>query len=183
MPELDAPTVRLHAEWLDAHEEWGPGAHEDGFGLRPSDDVGSAAGFAVWVERLLNQSDPVKATAMGRVPCTFRWVVEDSRALGGIALRHGLDDKVLRIGHIGYGIRPSARGRGLATWALGPGTDAERGPRPRLGPCAACVRGGQPRVGEDDRTARRCPRGCPRGRARRFSPLLDHAVTTARIHA
>ncbi|WP_051027533.1 GNAT family N-acetyltransferase [Nocardia higoensis] len=24
-----------------------------------------------------------------------------------------------RVGHIGYGIRPSARGRGLATWALG----------------------------------------------------------------
>ena len=39
--------------------------------------------------------------------------------LGGIALRHGTDDTVLRLGHVGYGIRPSARGRGLATWALG----------------------------------------------------------------
>ena len=35
--------------------------------------------------------------------------------LGGIALRHELSD----LGHIGYGIRPSARRRGLATWALG----------------------------------------------------------------
>jgi predicted acetyltransferase len=36
--------------------------------------------------------------------------------LGGIALRHYFDD---RFGHIGYGIRPSARRRGLASWALG----------------------------------------------------------------
>lgn len=38
--------------------------------------------------------------------------------LGGIALRPFTNDDVLRTGHIGYGIRPSARGRCLATWAL-----------------------------------------------------------------
>ena len=36
--------------------------------------------------------------------------------LGGIALRHTFDDD---LGHIGYGVRPSARRRGLASWALG----------------------------------------------------------------
>lgn len=35
--------------------------------------------------------------------------------LGGIALRHELID----LGYVGYGTRPSARRRGLATWALG----------------------------------------------------------------
>jgi predicted acetyltransferase len=39
--------------------------------------------------------------------------------VGGIALRHGFDDFVQWAGHIGFGIRPSARGRGLATWAIG----------------------------------------------------------------
>ncbi|WP_354670609.1 GNAT family N-acetyltransferase [Amycolatopsis solani] len=39
--------------------------------------------------------------------------------LGGIALRHGFDDFIRRYGHIGYGIRPSARGGGVASWALG----------------------------------------------------------------
>ncbi|MGC5019314.1 hypothetical protein [Micromonospora sp. DT47] len=29
MPELVAPTVRLHAAWLEARDEWGPGALED----------------------------------------------------------------------------------------------------------------------------------------------------------
>ncbi|WCN84150.1 hypothetical protein [Micromonospora sp. LH3U1] len=45
MPELVAPTVHLHAAWLEAHDEWGPGLHEDGFGLRSTDEVRSPEGF------------------------------------------------------------------------------------------------------------------------------------------
>ncbi|WP_229400679.1 GNAT family N-acetyltransferase [Micromonospora okii] len=119
MPELVAPTVRLHAAWLAAHREWGPGLHEDGFGLSPSDDVCSPAGFAAWVARLTGQSDPTEPLENGRVRCTYRWIVEDDQVLGGIALRHELNDRLRQLGHIGYGIRPSARRRGLATWALG----------------------------------------------------------------
>ncbi|MFF0253458.1 GNAT family N-acetyltransferase [Micromonospora zamorensis] len=120
MPDLLAPTVRLHAAWLEAHDEWGPGLHEDGFGLRSTDEVRSAEGFAAWVTRLADQSDPATPLDAARVPCTYRWIVEDDRVLGGIALRHELNDYLLRVaGHIGYGIRPSARRRGLATWALG----------------------------------------------------------------
>jgi hypothetical protein len=52
MPELIPPTARLRAAWLEAHAEWGPGQHEDGFGLRPSDEVRSRAGFAAWLARL-----------------------------------------------------------------------------------------------------------------------------------
>jgi predicted acetyltransferase len=105
--ELIAPTARLHAEWLAARAEWGPGLHEDGFGLLEADDVEPSAGFADWVARL------------GAEPgCTYRWIVEGERVLGGIALRHGDTDYVRWAGHIGYGIRPSARRRGLASWAL-----------------------------------------------------------------
>ncbi|MDG9673526.1 GNAT family N-acetyltransferase [Micromonospora sp. DH14] len=120
MPELVAPTVRLHAAWLEAHDEWGPGLHEDGFGLQSTDEVRSSDGFAAWVTRLADRSDPEDPQDAGRVRCTYRWIVEDDRVLGGIALRHRPDDHLLRVaGHIGYGIRPSARRRGLATWALG----------------------------------------------------------------
>lgn len=126
MPELVAPTVRLHAAWLAAHREWGPGLHEDGFGLRPSDEVTSPAGFAAWVARLTDQSDPAKPLD-GRVRCTYRWIVEGDEVLGGIALRHELDDFLLRVGgHIGYGVRPSARRRGIASWALGRMLDEAR---------------------------------------------------------
>ncbi|MFR9779153.1 GNAT family N-acetyltransferase [Micromonospora sp. MS34] len=127
MPELVAPTVGLHAAWLGAHAEWGPGVHEDGFGLRPTDEVGPPAGFAAWVARLTDQSDPAKPLDADRVHCTYRWIVEDDRVLGGIALRHELNDRLLHGGgHIGYGIRPSARRRGLATWALGRMLDEAR---------------------------------------------------------
>lgn len=47
------------------------------------------------------------------------WIVEADAVLGGIALRTVTNDKVLRLGHVGYGIRPSARSRGIATWAVG----------------------------------------------------------------
>lgn len=109
VPELIGPTARLHAAWLEAHEEWGPGVHEDGFGLEPEDEVGSASGFADWVAR------PACRERAGRAGCTCRWIVEDGRVLGGIASRHEPGP----FGDIGYGVRPSARGRGLATWALG----------------------------------------------------------------
>lgn len=117
MPELTAPTARLHAAWLEAHAEWGPGLHEDGFGLLPTDEVDSPAGFAAWIERLNDDS--------GR--CTYRWIVEGGRVLGGIALRHEFNDFVQWAGHVGYGIRPSARRGGLATWALGRIVEEARG--------------------------------------------------------
>ena len=60
MLELVLPTTRLHAAFLDCHDEWGRGLHEDGFGL-------------------------------------------------------GDDD----VGHIAFGVRPPARRRGVASWALG----------------------------------------------------------------
>ncbi|GAB4584344.1 GNAT family N-acetyltransferase [Nocardia sp. IFM 10818] len=111
MPELIAPTADLHAAWLAAHREWGPGLHEDGFGLRPADEVDSFAGFTAWITRLTEDAQSAV--------CTYRWIVDGEQVLGGIALRHGFGDFVQHAGHIGYGIRPSARRRGLATWALG----------------------------------------------------------------
>src|SRR3954447_4029356 len=59
---------------------------------------------------------PGRGTLPGRKHGSPRWIVEDGRVLGGIALRHIFDDD---IGHIRYGVRPSARRRGLAGWALG----------------------------------------------------------------
>lgn len=114
MFDLVHPTVRLYPGWLDAHHEWGTGFHEDGFGLLPTDKVESSIGFATWIERLTHSS-----RQDGAISCEYRWVVEGDRVLGGIALRYGEDDVVSRLGNVGYGIRPSARRRGVATWALG----------------------------------------------------------------
>jgi predicted acetyltransferase len=149
MPELIAPTTRLHTAWLEARREWGPGLHEDGFGLTLGDEVDSPEGFAAWVARLSASDSRAGEQAEGdaghesgpdgaadksakvqrdhRAPCIYRWIVEDGRVLGAIVLRLGPAELVERLGHIGYGVRPSARRRGLATWALGRMLDEARG--------------------------------------------------------
>lgn len=111
MPELVEPTVGLRGAWLEAHLEWGPGYHEDGFGIRATDDVVTPEGFGSSVARL---------TAHDRGPgvTVYRWIVDGDRVLGGIVLRHG-HPREDEVGHIGFGLRASARGRGVATWALG----------------------------------------------------------------
>jgi predicted acetyltransferase len=107
--ELIPPSLSLHAAFLESHHEWGPGEHEDGFGLEASDDVESPEGFAAWVTAL----------SAGEGRCTYRWIIDNDRIVGAIALRHETNDFTMRLGHIGYGIRPSARRHGLASWALG----------------------------------------------------------------
>lgn len=123
MASLILPTTRLHAAFLDCRDEWGPGVHEDGFGLNPDDDVDSPEGFAAWVNKRTRYVHPAGAPCPDEPHGTPRWIVEDGRILGAIGLRHHFDD---RTGHIGYGLRPSARGRGLMAWALGQMLDEAR---------------------------------------------------------
>ncbi len=54
------------------------------------------------------------------VPHTTCWLVrEDGRVLGAVNIRHYLNDRLRNSGgHIGYGIRPSERGKGYATEQL-----------------------------------------------------------------
>ncbi|WP_433825211.1 GNAT family N-acetyltransferase [Actinoplanes sp. CA-015351] len=119
MPELITPTVRLHEAWLESRDEWGRGVHQPGSGLRLTDDPDTHAGFAAWTRRLVSEEDPAVTPEAGWVNCSYRWVVEDDRVLGAISLRHVLNDFLLNAGgHIGYGIRPSARRRGLASFAV-----------------------------------------------------------------
>lgn len=42
MLELVEPTPRMMRQWHEAYAEWGPGAHEDGFGLLPTADVATS---------------------------------------------------------------------------------------------------------------------------------------------
>lgn len=119
MAELIYPTVRLRDSWLAARDEWGSGIVQPGAGLHPADDVDSVEGFSVWIRRLTDEGNTAVAPSEGRVHADYWWIVEETTYLGAITLRHGLNDFLLRAGgHIGYGLRPSARGQGLAAWAL-----------------------------------------------------------------
>jgi predicted acetyltransferase len=55
----------------------------------------------------------------GFVPCSFFVGVVDGEVVGRLSLRHELNDFLSKYGgHIGYGVRPSMRGRGYATQML-----------------------------------------------------------------
>ncbi|MGW6200604.1 GNAT family N-acetyltransferase [Kribbella sp. NPDC055110] len=126
MPELIEPTVDLRDSWMESASEWGE-AHQDGAGLWEADDLNTIDGFAAWTQRLREQSDDSIPITPERVPATYWWIVDGITYLGAITLRHALNEKLLEGGgHIGYGVRPSARGRGLATWALGAVLDRAR---------------------------------------------------------
>ena len=117
---LVEPGAALHASWVESMREFGDavlhGYSTFGFEV---DELATSAGFERWLERERLQNE---RGLDGFVPATAWWIVDDSepeRVLGSIHLRHELNDWLLAEGgHIGYGIRPSARGRGVATAAL-----------------------------------------------------------------
>jgi predicted acetyltransferase len=123
MPQLIAPTPRLHASWLAAHAEWAPGGDPGRAGLwlaAEGDDFTDPEVFAAWVALLRDQAGHARPLPGGRVPTTHWWIAEHDTVLGAIDLRHALDAFLSEAGgHVGYSVRPSARRRGLATWALG----------------------------------------------------------------
>jgi predicted acetyltransferase len=88
-------------------------------GLRPDIDPDTLDDFDGHLAHL-------RAWAQGRelkdgwVPWTEHWMVADQVWAGRIAFRHILTPALERYGgHIGYEVRPSHRGRGVATRALG----------------------------------------------------------------
>ena len=77
------------------------------------------AEFARLVRYLLDDRLEETPRPAGWVPCTALWIVDGGEYVGRISLRHRLTGDLLTWGgHIGYGVRPSARGRGAATAAL-----------------------------------------------------------------
>lgn len=62
-----------------------------------------------------------------RVPHNFLWLVDCETFVGGISLRYALNDFLEKYaGHVGYGIRPSMRGKGYAKKMLALGLDILR---------------------------------------------------------
>lgn len=122
-PTLIPPTARLHRSWLAGRDEWGRGVHQDGAAVWRADaeglDLDDPAQFARWVEILLTDADPTADLPPGLVPATTLWIVDGDTHLGAVQLRHRLNPALaITGGHIGYGIRPGARRRGLAGFAL-----------------------------------------------------------------
>lgn len=133
MSQIVRPDARYQQSYLAATDEFA-GAQRDGDGdmAQEADPTTGFAGFSFTREGLEDPDEfrrfvqcrraeelPETPRPSGRVPCTFLWVVEGDEYLGSVSFRHGLNDFLrTKGGHIGYSVRPSARGRGHASTAL-----------------------------------------------------------------
>ncbi|WP_344492767.1 GNAT family N-acetyltransferase [Glycomyces endophyticus] len=120
MPELIDPTTRLAASFTAALHEFSAADPDVGRSWtgtvierfqRPGTDW-----VAGYVEAELGWRTVPPA---GFVPFTTLWWADGDTYLGRISIRHRLNEHLRDIGgHIGYDVRPSARGRGHATAML-----------------------------------------------------------------
>lgn len=122
---LALPDARLAATWADTLRDFADD-FPHGSGVDPDAPPRlDPAGCAAFAAGRLRYADPVAGPPPGKVACTYFWLLGDPRTVVGfLAVRHRLDDFLLEQGgHIGYSVRPSARGRGHASRALGLGLD------------------------------------------------------------
>jgi predicted acetyltransferase len=121
MPELVPPTTAVHRSFLEALEESAAdpmyllGARFTNWRV----DLADPDRFATYVTEL--RADALEDTPRpdGYVPATVLWYVDGETFLGRLSIRHRLNAQLLELGgHIGYGVRPSARRRGHATAML-----------------------------------------------------------------
>ncbi len=72
-----------------------------------------------YLSSLVERSKATSELPNGYLPSTTYYCVSDSEILGAIRVRKGSNPNVENIiGHIGYETRPSARGRGVASYLL-----------------------------------------------------------------
>ncbi len=130
--ELADPHPRFHRSFLAAVDEFAAEGGERHAGLLswsaengfPGVDFTRASledegGFAALVAFLHEQRSAFARRPRTIVPFTELWMAEGDEYLGRISLRHELNELLFTWGgHIGYAVRPSARGRGHALAAL-----------------------------------------------------------------
>ncbi|WP_232696109.1 GNAT family N-acetyltransferase [Brevibacillus daliensis] len=112
---LIEPTAKLKEEYLQFYNEW----VESGESIVPATVDRDPQDF----DHLLKEWQAEKIAENlpeGWVPASTYWLVTKERSIvGAVNIRHGLTEKLSQSGgHIGYGVRPSARRKGYASKML-----------------------------------------------------------------
>jgi predicted acetyltransferase len=116
MPRLVRPGPACMASFVDAMRE---GYSRDTLRPETPQTIAAIADDPAWfLGTLLNPPATVVLPdgSLGeRAPETLLWYVEGDEFLGSVSVRHALTPTLEKWGgHIGYAVRPSARGRGYA---------------------------------------------------------------------
>lgn len=127
---LVPPSTSRYAAFIDCLADFG-GTAMDGSGIfDPTAPPVADADFIDYVTERLAQEDPSTELEEKWVHCTSRWIVPadgTDEILGFLAIRHTLNRFLFdQGGHIGYSVRPGARGRGIASAALALGLEEAR---------------------------------------------------------
>jgi len=112
---LVQPTIDLQKEYLEFYQEW----KNSGETMIPWVITKDPSNFPVMVQELLDAAKG-KNIPDSWVPDSTYWLItNDNKIVGAVNIRHRLTEHLFNAGgHIGYGIRPSARQKGYATKLL-----------------------------------------------------------------
>lgn len=107
LPEDGDQVAKIHAVMKE----------QDNFNFMLSDyRVGED--FAPYIDRV-NTYKNLETVPEGKVPSTFFVAVVDGKIAGRLSVRHSLNEWLALVGgHIGYGVAPEFRGKGVATHML-----------------------------------------------------------------
>ncbi|MBC6972821.1 GNAT family N-acetyltransferase [Bacillus sp. Xin] len=112
---LTEPTIDLQEEYLEFYQEW----KNSGETMVPWVIAKDPSNFPEMIQELLDASEG-KNLRKGWVPDSTYWLIANNKKIiGAVNIRHQLTEHLFNAGgHIGYGIRPSARQKGFATKLL-----------------------------------------------------------------
>ncbi len=117
MMKLAKPSEKYKKSFLEAVQAHKESGEKDGH-LNLHSYEWFDENFESMVQTFLDESEG-KNLSDDRVPSTEFWIVDGDQWLGRFSLRHKLNAKLERYGgHLGYYLIPSARKKGIGTWAF-----------------------------------------------------------------
>jgi len=111
---LAAPALRHARSYIEALREGFRRGEQEVVSERRVRQI--EADFGGYLARITDQNGSIRLPTgeiVPKVPFSLHWLTEGDAFIGEASVRHQLNASLLREGgHIGYGIRPSRRGRG-----------------------------------------------------------------------